>query len=200
MDIKVFERILEQLQTIHFCGRFSYHFLNEPLLRADLEELVRRARFALPLAYQVLYSNGDHLTDDRYSALIECGIDHFIITRHGREPMPARRFQTVRFPEALDISNRGGAFRTIDNTLSRRCFAPWEMLIVTVTGEVILCHEDAWRSTILGDLATDSLEEIWFGEPMSRLRDLLAAGARSNAADVCRSCDHRAYPGPNMAI
>jgi GTP 3',8-cyclase len=200
MERCVFERILDQLRQIGFCGRLSYHFFNEPLLRIDLEELVRRARRALPETFQVLYSNGDHLSDDRYAALIDAGIDHFMITRHGYEPMQPRRFQSVRFPQALDISNRGGAFRTIDRPLSRPCFAPWEMLIVTVTGEVVLCHEDAWRSTILGDLASQDLEEIWFGEPASKLRDVLAAGLRSDAASVCRSCDHRAYPGPNMAI
>ena len=200
MPVALYRRIIAQLRAINFSGRLSYQFYNEPLLRADLEEFVSLAKASVPMAFQVLYTNGDYLTQDRYEALLEAGIDHFLVTRHGWAPYQQRAFQTVQFPNELDISNRGGFFPTIQQALQRPCFATWEMMIVTVTGDVVLCHEDTRRTTIIGNLATQDITSVWFGSKVAGLRSTLAKGDRANAAKICAGCDHRAYPGPNMTI
>jgi 2-deoxy-scyllo-inosamine dehydrogenase (SAM-dependent) len=200
MPVPLFQRIIDQLSDIGFSGRLSYQFYNEPLLRDDLEELVAIAKANVPTAFQVLYTNGDHLTPDRYDRLLCAGIDHFLVTRHGWEEFPERACQTVQFPNALDISNRGGFFRTIAEPLRRPCFATWEMMIVTVTGEVVLCHEDARRTTVIGSLARGTIADVWFGSEISILRSKLAQGDRAGATAICSGCDHRGYPGPNMTI
>ena len=111
MDDKLYRRIINQLSEISYSGRLSFHFYNEPLLRKDLEDLVKIARIALPLAYFVLYTNGDLLEDSRYQRLLEAGIDFFLVTRHSREPIKPRLHQLVQFPENLDLSGRGGAVK-----------------------------------------------------------------------------------------
>lgn len=200
MEAELFWRVIHQLSEIEFSGRLSFHFYNEPLMRKDLEELVSVARAALPLAHLVLYTNGDLLTDIRYHALLEAGVDFFLVTRHGDEPMQARLHQRVQFPPDLDLSGRAGAVVGLTEPLRRACHAPSEMLIVTVNGDVVLCHEDARREAVVGNLGRSTLREVWFGEKMERFRRHLTQGRREEAGAVCARCDHRAYPGPNMTI
>jgi GTP 3',8-cyclase len=200
MEIGLYRRIIAQLSGIAFSGRLSFHFYNEPLIRKDLEKLVATARAALPLAHLVLYTNGDLLSDTRYASLLEAGIDFFIVTRHGGEPMRRRLHQLVQFPHDLDLSGRAGAVLSVKTPLRRACHAPSEMLIVTANGDVVLCHEDARREVVVGNLGRSSLEDIWYGDEMERLRYHLVRGDRREAGPVCTRCDHRAYPGPNMTI
>jgi len=200
MDLDLYRRIITQLSEIGFSGRLSFNFYNEPLLRQDLETLVAIARAGLPLARLVLYTNGDLLTDTRYSNLLEAGIDFFIVTRHGREPMKSRPHQLVQFPEDLDISGRGGTVASVPEPLRRACHAPSEMLIVTVNGDVVLCHEDARREVVLGNLGRSTIQEIWSSNGIERFRRHLTQGERQEAGQLCARCNHRAYPGPNMTI
>lgn len=200
MDIALYRRIVGQLSEITFSGRLSFHFYNEPLIRKDLESLVEIARAALPFAHFVLYTNGDLLSDDRYTSLLEAGIDFFIVTRHGGKPIRSRLHQLVQFPPDLDLSGRAGAVVGVKKPLQRACHAPSEMLIVTVNGDVVLCHEDARREVVVGNLGRSSLEDIWFGAAMEQFRHHLVRGNRREAGPLCTRCDHRAYPGPNMTI
>lgn len=200
MELGLFKRIVSQLSEIPFSGRLSFHFYNEPLIRKDLEVLVASARAALPLAHLVLYTNGDLLIDSRYQSLLHAGIDFFLVTRHGGEPLKARLHQRVQLPLNLDISGRGGAVASVSEPLRRACYAPSEMLIVTVNGDVVLCHEDARREVVFGNLGHSTLHDIWFGDEMKKFRHCLVRGKRQEASSVCARCDHRAYPAPNMTI
>lgn len=200
MEIDLFRRIIAQFSEIEFSGRLSFHFYNEPLMRKDLEVLVAIARAALPRAHLVLYTNGELLTDTRYCTLLEAGIDFFLVTRHNGEPMKARLHQRVQFPRDLDLSGRAGAVVHVTAPLRRACHAPSEMLIATVNGDVVLCHEDARREVVVGNLGRSTLRDIWFGEEMQRLRRHLVQGRRQEASSICARCDHRAYPGPNMTL
>jgi 2-deoxy-scyllo-inosamine dehydrogenase (SAM-dependent) len=200
METGLYRRVVAQLSQIEFSGRLSFHFYNEPLVRRDLEDLVATARSGLPLAHLVLYTNGDLLSDARYTNLLEAGIDFFLVTRHGGEPMRHRLHQLVQFPHNLDLSGRAGAVVSLKKPLRRPCHAPLEMLIVTVNGDVVLCHEDARREVIVGNLGRSSLEDIWYGDEIERIRHRLVRGDRRGAGAMCARCDHRAYPGPNMTI
>jgi cyclic pyranopterin phosphate synthase len=200
METELYRRIIRQLSKIDFSGRLSFHFYNEPLMRKDLEEFVANARAALPYAHLVLYTNGDLLTNSRYHSLLKAGIDFFLVTRHGSEPMNARPHQRVQFPQDLDLSGRAGAVVGVTEPLRRACYAPTEMLIVTVNGDVVLCHEDARREVVLGNLGRSTLEEIWYCDEMERFRHHLRRSRRREAGSICSRCDHRAYPGPNMTI
>lgn len=200
MDVGLYRRIIAQLNEIGFSGRLSFNFYSEPLLRKDFETLVAIARVALPFARLLLYTNGDLLTDIRYANLLEAGIDFFVVTRHGREPMKSRPHQWVRFPEDLDISGRGGAVASAPEPLRRACHAPSEMLIVRVNGDVVLCHEDAHREVVFGNLSHSTIQEVWCGDDIERFRYHLTQGERREAGELCARCNHRAYPAPNMTV
>lgn len=200
MSAALFQKIILELADIQFSGRLSFHFFNEPLLRRDLGELVAWARARLPLAYFVLYTNGDLLTDERYAILLDAGIDLFLVTRHDFDAYPSRPFQFVQHPHNFTISGRGGTIAESTKPLDIACFAPSEMLNITVDGDVVLCHEDAERRYIMGSFATQTLPEIWFGERFEEFRGPLESGNRFGAAVICQRCDNRLYPVPGAAI
>jgi len=196
MRADVFKRIISQLLRINYAGVISYHFYNEPLIRKDLEELVAYVRLTLPKAFQVLYTNGDGLDRRKYEELLKAGIRHLVVTRHSGQPIEERAAQTVLMHDDLIITNRGGLMSKLKKPLDQPCFSPDERLIVTVTGDVLLCCNDAGRTQVMGNIYTNDLEQIWYSETFVRARRLLKKGNREEASPICKYCDDTEYFAP----
>lgn len=192
MSDKTLERLIDELSRVSFNGRLSWHFYNEPLLHPNLTDIVKTVTVRLPAARQVLYTNGDFLSDAQYESLIEAGIARIIVTSHGRQTRPPRPNQTVLSPDDLVITNRGGTIGSLVQPLDTPCFAPSTMLIVTVTGDVLLCYEDARRSQVMGNILHGGLEDIWFSPAFWNMRRQLAFGDRRVTA-ICRICNNGAH-------
>lgn len=196
MSDVVFDRIINELVSLEFNGIFSYHFYNEPLLRDDLENLVCRVKQNLPKVNQVLYTNGDKLSEVRYLRLCEAGINYFVVSNHSCKNIPERPRQKVLTPNDLIITNRGGIFSKVYRSLAVPCYSPAERLIVTVTGDVLLCCCDAGRTQVMGNIRNQPLYEIWFNKRFVLFRKLLWTGKRSEAASICRYCNDTEYSSP----
>jgi 2-deoxy-scyllo-inosamine dehydrogenase (SAM-dependent) len=197
MEKSLFAHIIDELARLKFSGRLSYHFYNEPLLRKDIAELIQFAKAGLPQANHVLYTNGDLLTDEKYDKLINAGIDLIYITSHSLKQFPARAKQIVYFPDDLKLTNRGGVLKHLPEVsgeiLSSPCFAPGEMLIITTNGDVVLCYEDALRKNIMGNVKTGSIEDIWFSEHFTNIRDTLSTTNGRTSLEICSSCTNQAH-------
>jgi cyclic pyranopterin phosphate synthase len=189
MSGEVFHKIIKALAGMNYSGRLSYHLYSEPLLRSDLEKLTKIVRDTVPRCYQVLFTNGILLTEKRYKSLINAGINHFIVTVHDCNEYPQRSSQSILYPSDLILNNRGGTLSDLEKPLSIPCFAPSEMLIITVTGDVILCCNDAQRKNIMGNVMEKSLEEIWFSPRFMEIRELLEKGNRGKATGICKICN-----------
>lgn len=202
MQEHVFRRVIGQLAAVRFAGRISYHLYNEPLLRTDLHRLAGIVAAELPDALQILNTNGDLLDDKRYDVLRRAGIDYFYVTRHSPGEYPRRPFQVVQTSMDLILTNRGGTLTHLPapSPDARRtpCFAPAEMLIVTVTGDVLLCYEDAQRSHVMGNLLSTPLTEIWNSPRLQAIRRQLRGGSRSVTA-MCTACSNVSHPAPGMS-
>ncbi len=196
MSYKIFEKILKELALVNYSGSISYHFYNEPLLRSDLERLVTQVQSKLPDAHQILYTNGSLLSNERYITLKEAGINHFLVTKHDSLHIAEREEQTILFPKDIEKTNRGGNLFKIKEPLNLPCFAPSEILIITITGDVLLCYEDYKRNHVFGNIATQSLEGIWFSDKFSRIRNLLINSNRRRASSICRYCDNKLHTLP----
>ena len=204
MDRKIFQKLLSELARIEFSGRLSYHFYNEPLLRRDLADLVRQTSESLPKAMQVLYTNGDLLTDERYASLIAAGIKQIVVTSHDSKPYKERPQQIVLFPKMLHLTNRGGVMTNLPtpdaDLLTQPCYAPTEMLIVTITGDVVLCYEDAERNLVMGNIMEQPIDEIWFSPRFVHLRTMLREGKRELASPICKACSNQAHLEPGKSF
>lgn len=197
MSDEVFVATVRQLAEAAFAGRISYHLYNEPLLRRDLARLVSVVDELLPEALQLVNTNGDLLDDARYSELRRAGVDYFYVTRHEPGPYPERPFQIVQDSAALTLTNRGGTLIHLPppsaETTRTPCWAPSEMLIVTVTGDVLLCYEDARREHVLGNVLASCLPEIWNDETTVALRGRLQSGDRT-VSSLCLACSNVSHP------
>lgn len=67
------------------------------------------------------------------------------------------------------------------------CTFPWYAMVVCADGTVTACPQDFWAQMKLGDVRTQSLVEIWHGEPYRALRRALRDGVDGLA--LCRKCD-----------
>jgi 2-deoxy-scyllo-inosamine dehydrogenase (SAM-dependent) len=203
MSDEVFIRLHEELRRIGYAGRISYHFLSEPLLRKDLPRLVALSKSIVPESWQVLFTNGDLLTDEKYDALMKAGMDLIVVTAHDGVAPKARERQVVQFPTHLQLTNRGGTLEALpeptDEIKTLPCHAPAEMLIVTADGDVLLCYEDSKREHAFGNIMQSSLEEIWMEPRFVEWRRLVSSGSRAKAGAICERCSNAAHSEPGRS-
>ena len=198
MHESVLDRLLAELERLGFAGRVSYHFYNEPLLHPDLRGVVAAVKSRLPEAQQVLYTNGELLDEARHRQLREAGVDLFVVTSHSGREFPPRENQVLLKPTDLQLTNRGGALDDIGPAppLTLPCYAPSTVLVITATGDVVLCYEDYHRTQVMGNVMDGSLEDIWFSPRFSHLREALGQGDRAQTS-ICRACNNQAHTTPH---
>jgi Radical SAM superfamily/Iron-sulfur cluster-binding domain len=84
-----------------------------------------------------------------------------------------------------DLHNWAGTLNT-ESDVNYPCYRPWLTFTVLWDGRVSLCCADFDGRTILGDLNTHSIAEIWNAEPY---RDARRQHLESGGPDICRACD-----------
>lgn len=203
MADEVFIRLHDELKAFCYAGRISYHLYSEPLLRKDLARLIALSRSMVPASWQVLFTNGDLLTDEKYEELVSAGVDLIVITQHdGIAPKPRER-QIVQFPNDLKLTNRGGSIAALptptEESKTLPCYAPTEMLIVASNGDVLLCYEDAKREYVFGNIMDSSLQEIWSEPDFVARRRLLRESRRREAGGICEHCSNAAHTEPGRS-
>ncbi len=68
------------------------------------------------------------------------------------------------------------------------CTMPFSGLAINFNGTVSVCCVDWSHGTLVGNLNTQSLSDIWYGEKLRNLRLLHLRGKRSQI-DACSNCD-----------
>jgi MoaA/NifB/PqqE/SkfB family radical SAM enzyme len=84
-----------------------------------------------------------------------------------------------------DLHNWAGTLNK-ESDVNYPCYRPWLTFTVLWDGRVSLCCADFDGKTILGDLNTHSIAEIWNAE---RYRDVRRQHLESGGPDICRACD-----------
>ena len=112
-----------------------------------------------------------------------------------------RRFEALKalFPAGQRISFHRRVFHNATGHLPitqeqlagskyNLCPYPWFSFVIAANGDVVACCRDLEHKTVLGNLFTQELGEIWNGEKYRALRrDLAAREPRRQAA--CEHCD-----------
>jgi MoaA/NifB/PqqE/SkfB family radical SAM enzyme len=68
-----------------------------------------------------------------------------------------------------------------------KCVLPFSWMYILVDGKAVLCCYDWGPIDIVGNLQTQTLEEVWNGEKLNAYRHLLWANMYSKS-HVCRNC------------
>jgi len=84
-----------------------------------------------------------------------------------------------------DLHNWAGTLNT-ESDVNYPCYRPWLTFTVLWDGRVSLCCADFDGKTILGNLNTHTIAEIWNAEPYRRVR---REHLESGGPDICRACD-----------
>ncbi len=203
MPTALFKRIVDELAAIGFSGEFHPHLYNEPLLDARLPQLLQYVRDKLKDCKIALFTNGLYLTLAKYLELVQIGVNSICVTRHQSADPPhiekiihhrrvfghnSLKFEYLR--EGLDkeiLFNRGGLIplkKIIHQT--KTCTWPSYYLTINYKGDVLLCCNDYNASFPVGNVAYQSIMEIWRKSYNQKLR----ACIRTDAAKVklCRDC------------
>jgi len=81
----------------------------------------------------------------------------------------------------------------------RVCPEPFSRLAVNFDGRVSVCCVDWSFGTIVGDLRTQSLSEVWNGEALRRFR-LTHLSGRRGEIPACADCQYMTGEGPNRDL
>lgn len=90
-----------------------------------------------------------------------------------------------------DVTDRGqGKELIVGDQIAvgrRRCPQPWQRLIVSREGLVLGCCSDWHQNWVVGDARNESLQSIWKGKKMRKLRNRIAA-KQMDEFEPCKSC------------
>lgn len=203
IESTLYLRIIEQLASIHFKGRISFHFYNEPLLCSELASYVRYARQKLPSAKIVLYTNGTLLSKTKFDKLIAAGVTRFIVTKHEgvakleledfikELPEHLKELIFLRDYKNMPLTNRGGilphlGFKKLPHLLP--CYIPSHVVSITLKGNILPCFEDVMQKEVMGNVAEESLMSIWHSSRYQEFRQKLRHGLR-HKFDLCHKCN-----------
>lgn len=78
--------------------------------------------------------------------------------------------------------------RIVENeTIYHPCIMPWSTMHILSDGRVALCGNDYDARLCLGNIAEDTIYDVWHNEQCGRVRRLHASGRR-NEIPFCRGC------------
>ena len=82
-----------------------------------------------------------------------------------------------------------GEMRSMGN-----CIRPSRDMMILFNGDVPLCCVDWHRTCILGNVYTDSVQNVWHAAAVSQVRNALAEEDTSKMPEICRNCGESACP------
>lgn len=201
MDETLFAKVLAELAAINYSGRIALHFFNEPLADKDIVAKVRRIGEAAPRAKIEIFSNGDFLTQELARELFDAGLSFILLTAYNDRAMKRlealqkqlgrrERRRTVLRRATVLASNRAGTLEqlAIPQSLKADCFQPSYKLVVNFRGEAVICSNDYFAKSIVGNIAEQSLLEIWHGPALQEIRSLLRQ-RRRDKLPACKGCN-----------
>ncbi len=206
MTDDTFEKIISELEEMGYAGRIAPFSNNEPLIDTKIVERISYMRKHLPKARIHMFTNGTLLTLDKYISIIE-NLDELIIDNYNQslEMIPTVKAvydYCLEHPRLIDktdivlrreneiLSTRGGdAPNRHDLHVYKGvcCSLPYRQLIIRPSGKVSLCCNDPLGRCTLGDVNTQSLKEIWYGEEFNKVRENMIEGR--DHYERCKYCD-----------
>lgn len=69
------------------------------------------------------------------------------------------------------------------------CKHPWEEFVIAHDGKVSICCLDFDFKVVVGDVSKESIQDIWNGEAMTRIRQKMVEN-RYEELELCRNCNN----------
>lgn len=201
LDEELFYKIIDEAKEIKFNGSITFNGYNEPLIDKRILKFIKYIRENLPSSYIYLSTNGDYLNLELWKNLRREGLDFANISQYdGKinknvqrimeqiEPEEKKLFDAKVFNKEI-ILNRAGLIKTkTELPLNKYCNRPFFQMTIDYQGKVNLCCNDYFSQVEMGDVRTQSLNEIWQSDVFVSYRKQLLKGNRADL-ELCNACD-----------
>ncbi len=206
MEMSLFYKIIDELSAINYDGRLALFSNNEPFLDERIMEMHKYTRQKLPKARMHLFTNGTLLTIDKFIEIIEY-LDELVIDNYNQKLKLIPNAKKIKeyceiHPELIEkvtisvrkpkeiLSTRGGDAPNRKEQISYEntsCINPFEQMIIRPDGKVSLCCNDPLGKNTMGDVSINSLQEVWFGDKLTKARKAIKEGRQF--WNHCKYCD-----------
>lgn len=203
MSIELVDKIADELRALQYGGVVVLCGYGEPMLHPDLSRIVA----GLHGLRVELVTNGDRLTAAKIIDLKTAGLSYFVVSMYdGPEQIEKftamfeaaqcdsyllrDRWHTEADDFGLKLTNRGGTVTVGDQDpvqTGRPCHYLTYQMQVDWNGDVLLCPQDWHKKLKFGNLAGQTILEIWHSAAMSKRRLNLIEGNRCDAP--CSACN-----------
>ncbi len=138
----------------------------------------------------------------RKRAKIDFRVSMVVTKKNVREIEDARAFwkkHGVRLVTSA-LENRGGNIKgAADLNIGAMksmgdCIRPSRDMMILFNGQVPLCCVDWFRTTILGDVSRQTVQEVWHSQRVQEIRDGLHDGNAKALPEICINCGESACP------
>jgi radical SAM protein with 4Fe4S-binding SPASM domain len=188
IPIDVYRHVLESLATNDCAPMIGFSIYNEPTSDPRLFMNIQLAKQTVPNIKIFIWSNGYILNQTMINELLAAGVDRLNVT--GYTPQEYDRLKTlsrINLVKRFELDRRFEHYDRDPIDMRAQCGAPYSHMAIWRTGEVGLCVHDWDRRIILGDLNTQSLDEILYNQRALNIHDSLMRGDRS-ILPICRRC------------
>lgn len=200
--------IAKELNRYGYKGKISFSGFGENFLNPEFHRVIFHFRLYLPNATLECNTNGDKLTSEYAKLLFDNGLDLLYINLYDgveqikifediMNPFSGEKYKyRAHYNEedyGLFLNNRSGTIdwlgmdaTDIESLKGKTCYYPFYKMFVDWNGDVLFCSNDWGREHVIGNLLEQTLEDVWFGKPMKKIRARLAKGDRSHSP--CNKC------------
>jgi radical SAM protein with 4Fe4S-binding SPASM domain len=206
MNIKLIEKLTEELKEINYKGSVTLCGYGEPMLHqgvnlisktlseAALVEIVTNGDTLKAKQINELYQNnvnkllismydGEHQVEKFQKMIKDSGVpDEFVILRD--------RWYDSNKDYGIKLTNRSGTINIGEQEKIgkyKKCFYPSYQFLIDWNGDVFLCPQDWQRRITMGNMMQEHIFEIWTNKIITKFRKDLINGKRTNSP--CDSCN-----------
>ena len=206
MNMKLIEKLTEELKEMNFKGSVVLCGYGEPLLHKDIYKISKKLA---EVAYVEIVTNGDPLTKEKIKKLYNSNVNKVLISLYDG-PEQIKKFtdmtNAAQVPKdfviqrhrwlgekedfGLKLTNRTGTIN-IGNQDSVKtfsyCYYPSYSVLIDWNGDVFLCSQDWQRRRTVGNIMLENLFDVWTDSTISKYRKNLLEGKRCNSP--CTECN-----------
>lgn len=141
-------------------------------------------------------------TKKRMKSDIDFRVSMVVTNKNVREIESTRKFwkkHGIRLVTSA-LENRGGNIKDADQLnvgamkSMGNCIRPSRDMMILFNGDVPLCCVDWHRTTILGNVQRQTVQEVWHGARVREIRKALEHGPGDVLPHICRDCGESACP------
>jgi radical SAM protein with 4Fe4S-binding SPASM domain len=206
ISLELCKKINSELQELNYKGGVVLSGYGEPMLHPELLQMVKILGKNIHLE---MVTNGDKLTTEIVQKLFESGLNMMVVSMYdGPHQIDEfeKIFKDAKIPEnaymlrdrwyaieedyGVKLTNRAGVATEGNQSeveLYKPCYYPLYSIMLDWNGDVMLCVQDWNKKVKMGNIASDSLLNVWKSSGFKKYRNMLKKGKR--VLSPCSECN-----------